>query len=185
MSHPLQNEAKDKMQKSLDSFKLELSHIRTGRASAGLLDSIEVEVYGSKMKINQVANVTAPEPRLLLIAPWDKGQIPVIEKAIMASPLDITPSNDGNVIRLPFPALTEQRRKELVKMVGKLAEETKVAVRNVRRTIVDAVKKDQKDGKIPEDDAHKLTNEVQKLTDDYCAKVDDAFKGKEAEIMEV
>jgi ribosome recycling factor len=185
MSHPLQNEAKEKMHKSLDSFKLESSHIRTGRDSTGLLESTEVEVYGAKMKINQVADITAPEPHLLLIAPWDKGQMPVIEKAIMASPLDITPSNDGNLIRLPFPALTEQRREEPVKLVSKMAEETRLAIHNVRCTIVDAIKNNQKDGKIPEDDAHNLTADVQKLTDDFCAKVDDAFKAKDAEIMEV
>lgn len=185
MPHALANEAKDKMGKSLESFKQELTHVRTGRASTGLLEGIEVDVYGTKMKINQLANVTTPEARLLVIAPWDKSQMAVIEKAIMASPLDITPSNDGNVIRIPFPPLTEDRRKDLVKMVGKTAEEAKVAVRNIRRHAVDSVKKAQKGGDIPEDDAHKLSDQIQKLTDDSCGQIDEAFKAKEAEIMEV
>ena len=185
MAHALEHEARDKMQKCLDSFKQELTHIRTGRASTGLLDSVEVEVYGTKMKINQMGNVTAPEARLLVITPWDKTQLHAIEKAIMASPLDLMPSNDGQVIRIPFPPLTEQRRKDLVKLVGKLAEEAKVAIRNVRRHVVDGVKKDQKDGKVPEDEAHKLTADIQKTTDDFCNKIDEAFKGKEEEIMEV
>jgi len=185
MRHALVKESKEKMQKSLDSFKQELSHIRTGRASVGLLDAIEVDAYGAKMKLNQLANVTAPEPRLLVIAPWDKAQIAAIERAILASPLDITPSNDGHVIRLPIPQLTEERRRELVRVVGKLEEEAKVAVRNIRRHAVDTAKKAQKDGEIPEDDAHKLTAEVQELTDAYCDKIDEAFTAKEAEIMEV
>jgi len=185
MSHALVKDTREKMQKSLDSFKEELTHIRTGRASVGLLDAVEVEVYGTRMKINQLGNVTTPEPRLLVIAPWDKTQMGVIEKAILASPLQITPSNDGHVIRIPFPPLTEERRKELVKLVGKLAEETKVAVRNVRRHSVETEKKLQKDGALPEDEAKKLSDEIQKVTDDFCAKVDEAFKAKEAEIMEV
>jgi len=185
MPHALAREAKAKMHKSVDAFGQELSHIRTGRASVGLLDAIEVDAYGAKMKINQLANATAPEPRLILITPWDKSQVGAIEKAILASNLDMTPSNDGNVIRLPFPQLTEDRRKDLVKMVGKLAEEAKVAVRNTRRHQVDAVKSAQKDGDIPEDHAHRLTAEIQNLTDDFCGKIDDAFKAKETEIMEV
>jgi ribosome recycling factor len=185
MSHALVKEAKEKMQKCLDSFQQELAHIRTGRASVGLLDAIEVDVYGARMKINQLGNITAPEPRMLVIAPWDKTQIAAIEKAIMASPLNLTPSDDGKVIRLPFPQLTEERRKELAKLVSRHAEEAKVAVRNVRRHLVDTEKKKQKEGEIPEDEAHKLTNEIQKITDDFCAKIDEAFKAKENEIMEV
>lgn len=185
MSKALEKEARDKMQKSLDAFKVELTHIRTGRASVGLLDSIEVDAYGSKMKLSQIGTVTAPEPRLLVIAPWDKSQLNAIEKAIIASPLNLTPSNDGRVIRIPFPPLTEERRKELVKHVGKLAEETRVAIRNVRRHFVETEKKMQKDGELPEDEAHKLTADIQKATDDFIVKVDEAFKAKEAEIMEV
>lgn len=185
MAHPAVAEAKEKMGKSLDAFKQELSHIRTGRASTGLLDSIEVEVYGSKMKINQLGNVTAPEPRLLVITPWDKSQMRAIEKAILASSLDVTPSNDGNVIRLPIPQLTEERRKEIVKTAGALAEEAKVAVRNIRRHDVEVIKKEQKSGEVPEDEAHRLTGEIQTLTDNCCSKIDEILKAKEAEIMEV
>lgn len=185
MANPLMKEAHDKMQKSLDALGQELMHIRTGRASAALLDTIDVEVYGTKMKINQLGNVNVPEPRLLTVTPWDKSQIGAIEKAILASPLEITPSNDGTVIRIPMPQLTEERRKDLVKLAHKLAEEARVSVRNIRRHAVDEIKQGQKDGEIPEDDAHKLTAEVQKLTDDYIGKIDAALKHKEDEIMEV
>ncbi len=185
MSHTLVKEAREKMQKSLESFKVELTHIRTGRASVGLLDGIEVDAYGNKMKINQLGNVTAPEPRMIVIAPWDKTQLHAIEKAIMASPLDIMPSNDGHVIRIPFPPLTEERRKDLVKVVGKLAEETRVSIRNVRRHEVDTAKKMQKDGELPEDEAHKVTAELQKITDEFIEKIEEVFKAKQDEIMEV
>lgn len=185
MANPLLKEAQEKMQKSLDALGSELMHIRTGRASAALLDAIDVEVYGTKMKINQVGNVTVPEPRLLTITPWDKSQIGAIERAILASPLEITPSNDGTTIRLPIPQLTEERRRELVKLAHKLGEEARVSVRNIRRHAVDEIKKSQKDGATPEDDAHKLTAEVQKITDDYIGRIDNALKHKEDEIMEV
>lgn len=185
MTNSLVKEAREKMQKSIESLKVELTHIRTGRASVGLLDAIEVDAYGNRMKINQLGNITAPEPRLLVIAPWDKTQLHAIEKAIMASPLDLMPSNDGHVIRVPFPPLTEERRKDLVKLIGKFAEETRVAVRNVRRHEVDTAKKMQKDGDLPEDEAHKVTAELQKLTDEFIGKIDEVFKAKQDEIMEV
>jgi ribosome recycling factor len=185
MGHEAVKEAKIKMQKSLEAFQHELTTIRTGRASVGLLDVVDVEAYGSKMKINQLGTVTAPEPRLLVITPWDKALINTIEKAIKASPLELNPSNDGQVIRVPIPQLTEQRRKDLAKFVGKLAEEARVAIRNSRRHAVDEIKAQQKDGKIPEDDAHKLTAEIQKATDDFIDKVEEALKAKEEEIMEV
>jgi len=185
MPSDLEKEAREKMLKSLESYKQELTHIRTGRASVGLLDTIEVEVYGTRMKLNQLGNVTAPEPRLLVVAPWDKTQLGAIEKAILTSPLELTPSNDGHVIRIPFPPLTEQRRKDLVKLVGKLAEEAKVSIRNVRRHLVDEAKKRQKDGQLPEDQAHKVTADLQKLTDDFCIKIDEVFNAKQDEIMEV
>ncbi len=178
-------DAKDKMAKSLEALRQELTHIRTGRASTGLLDGIEVTAYGAKMKLNQLANITAPEPRLLVISPFDKTQVPAIERAIMASPLELTPSNDGNVIRLPFPQLTEERRKDLVKLIGKYGEETRVAVRNIRRHHMDEIKKEQKEGLIHEDDAHKLTAEIQKATDDTIEKIEETLKAKEEEIMEV
>lgn len=185
MENALTQEAKTKMGKSLEAFQQELASIRTGRASVGLLDGIEVDAYGTKMKLNQVGTVAAPEARLLMVTPWDKTQIPAIERAILASPLELTPSNDGNVIRIPIPQLTEERRKDLVKLTGKLAEEARVAVRNIRRHLVDEVKKQQKDGDIPEDDAHKLTAQIQEITDEYTGKIDEALQSKEEEIMEV
>lgn len=185
MATAYEKEARRKMEKALEAFRHELTTIRTGRASVGLLDSVDVEVYGAKMKINQLATVTAPEARLLVITPWDKSQLGVIEKAIIASPLDLTPSNDGQVIRVPLPQLTEERRKELVKMVGKLAEETRVSVRNVRRHVIEDIKKAQKEGELPEDDAHRETERIQELTDEYVGKIDAALKHKEEEIMEV
>lgn len=185
MDHPAIREAREKMQKSFENFHREITHIRTGRASVGLLDTIEVEVYGQKMKLNQLATIAAPEARLLTVQPWDKSQMRTIEKAIQASPLEITPSNDGTIIRLPIPQLSEERRKEYVKLVGKLAEEARVSIRNIRRNEMEVIKKQQKDGDIPEDDAHKLTDELQKVTDEFTGKIDEAFKSKEAEIMEV
>ncbi|MEX2015588.1 MAG: ribosome recycling factor [Candidatus Hydrogenedentales bacterium] len=185
MANAITREAREKMEKSLHNFQHELTQIRTGRASVGLLDAIEVDVYGSRMRINQLGTVTAPEARLLVIQPWDKSQISAIEKAIQMSPLDLNPNNDGALIRIPLPQLTEERRKDLAKFIGKLAEETRVAVRNIRRTEMDAIRKRQKDGEIPEDDAHKLSDEVQKITDEYIKKVDETLKSKEEEIMEV
>ena len=185
MAHEIVGDVREKMEKSLQAFRQELVHIRTGRASVGLLDNIDVDAYGSKMKLNQVATVTAPEARMLMVQPWDKTQLAAIEKAIQSSPLDITPSNDGNVIRLPMPQLTEDRRKDLMKVVGKMAEEARISVRNIRRHEVEAAKKLQKDGDLPEDDAHRLTADIQKITDEYVAKIDDAVKSKDAEIMEV
>ena len=137
------------------------------------------------MKLNQLANVTAPEARMLVVQPWDKSQITAIEKAILASSLDITPGNDGKIIRLPLPPLTEERRKDLVKVVGKLGEETKVSVRNIRRHEVEEIKKRHKDGNIPEDDAHKMIDDIQKITDEFVTKIDGTLKTKEEEIMEV
>jgi ribosome recycling factor len=174
-----------KMQKSLEAFQQEILNIRTGRAASNLLDSIEVDVYGSIMKLNQLATVNAPEARLLIVQPWDKGQIAAIEKAIQASPLGLQPANDGVVIRIPMPELSEERRREYVKLIGKLAEDSRVSIRNIRRTEMETIKKEQKDGDIPEDDARKLTDQLQKLTDSYIAKIDEAFKAKEADIMAI
>ena len=185
MVNELCEETRTKMEKSLEAFRQELVHIRTGRASAGLLDNIEVEVYGSTMKLNQLATINVPEPRMLVVQPWDKSQITAIEKALQASPLNITPNNDGNVIRLPMPDLTEERRKALVKVVSKLAEEARVSVRNIRRHEVESAKKMQKSGELPEDDAHKLTSEIQKITDTFVGQIDDALVSKESDIMAV
>jgi len=185
MSSKLADEARQRMHKSLEAFQHELTTIRTGRASIGLLDTIEVEVYGSKMKLNQLGTVSAPEARLLVVTPWDKSQIGAIERAIQTSPLELNPSNDGKVIRIPLPQLTEERRRDLTKLVSRLAEEARVSVRNIRRHFVDEVKEKQKDGEIPEDDAHKLTAEIQKVTDDTIHEIDAVLKAKEEEIMEV
>jgi ribosome recycling factor len=182
MQHKLVTEAREKMQKSLETFQEEIVHIRTGRATSGLVDAIEVDAYGQKMRLNQMASINVPEPRLISIQPWDKGMIGPIEKAIMQSPLGVTPENDGTQIRVPLPELSEDRRKEYVKLIGKLAEEARVAVRNVRRHELEAIKKDKA---IPEDEAHRLGDEIQKATDDFVGKIDTAYKAKEAEIMEV
>ena len=173
------------MYKCVDAFHEEMNNIRSGRATAGLLDVVEVEVYGSRMKLNQLATVTAPDPNLLVVDLWDKSQITVIEKAIMQSPLGLNPSNDGKVIRLPIPPLSEERRRELVKAAKEHVEEAKIAVRNVRRHAIEQLKKLQKDGELPEDDAHRMTDEVQKLTDNHIEMIDNTFKAKEEAIMEV
>ncbi len=185
MPHKIVREAETKMAKSVEAFQQEMGSIRTGRATAGLLDVVDVEVYGARMKINQLGTVTVPDPHLIVIDLWDKSQIHAVEKAILASPLGLNPSNDGRVIRVPIPPLSEERRKDLVKVAKKHVEEAKIAIRNIRRHAVDEIKKAQKDGEIPEDDAHHLTDEVQKLTDKFTVKIDEAFAAKETDIMEV
>ena len=178
-------QAKDKMEKSLAAFGRELASIRAGRANAALLDRITVDYYGAPTPINQLGGISVPEARLLVITPYDKSILGEIEKAIMKSDIGITPTNDGNVIRLAIPALTEDRRKELVKVVKKEAEEAKVAVRNVRRDANDDLKKLEKNGEVTEDDLRGYGDDIQKLTDEFIAKVDDAAKEKEQEILSV
>lgn len=185
MAHPVLQEATEKMGKSVVAFQSEMGNIRTGRASAGMLDIVDVDVYGSRMKINQLGTVSVPDPHLIVIDLWDKSQMAVVERAIMTSGLDFTPSNDGHVIRIPIPPLNEERRKDLVKVAGKYVEEAKVACRSIRRHAIDTLKKLQKDGEIPEDDAHRLTDAVQKLTDSHTEQIDAVYKAKEADIMEV
>lgn len=184
MAHPLLKEAESKMDKSVENLQQELSGIRTGRATPTLLDVVHVDAYGSKMKINQLGTVTVPDAHLIVIDLWDKSLIGAVEKAIMASPLGVTPSNDGRLIRIPIPPLSEERRKELIKVVHKIAEEARVAVRNIRRNILDELKKEQKESKITEDDLHKLSDEVQKITDKHIEKIDQIVKAKEKDIME-
>jgi ribosome recycling factor len=176
---------KDKMEKAVSSLSRELASVRAGRASANLLDKISVEYYGAPTPVNQLASISVPEARLLVIQPYDKTVLGDIEKAILKSDLGLTPSNDGSLIRLSIPALTEERRKELVKLVKKYAEEAKVAVRNIRRDGNDDLKKLEKDGNITEDELRSNTESVQKLTDEYIVKVDNVAKDKEKEIMEV
>ncbi|KGR86446.1 ribosome recycling factor [Lysinibacillus odysseyi] len=185
MTKQVLDQAKEKMTKSLAAFSRELASIRAGRASASLLDRITVDYYGAPTPINQLAGVSVPEARLLVITPYDKTILGEIEKAILKSDIGITPTNDGNVIRLAIPALTEDRRKELVKVVKKEAEEAKVAVRNVRRDANDDLKKLEKNGEITEDDLRGYSDDIQKLTDEYIAKVDETAKEKEKEILSV
>ncbi len=175
----------DKMEKTAGVLKHELSSLRAGRANPSILDRVTVEYYGSQSPLSQLANISAPEPRVLMISPWDSKSIPAIEKAIQKSDLGINPSNDGKVIRLVVPQLTEERRKELVKLVKKYSEEAKVAVRNLRREANDQIKKLKKDSKITEDELKKSEDETQKLTDKFIKELDKITEAKEKEIMEV
>ncbi len=178
-------EMAEKMEKSVDSFKKELSKVRTGRASISLLDGISVDAYGSPMPMNQVATMTIPESRMIAIQPWDPQMVPAIEKAIMASNLGLAPANDGKVIRLTIPQLTEERRKELVKQVRKVAEEFRVSIRSIRREAIDILKQQKKDKEISEDDLFKLQDDAQKETDTYVKEIDAVTEHKEIEMMEV
>ncbi len=185
MIKELMKETEDKMKKVIDVYRKDLATLRAGRATPALLDKIAVDYYGSMTPINQMANISAPEPRLLIIQPWDKKSISDIERAIMKSDLGMTPVNDGNVIRLSVPHLTTERRNDLVKVIRKKAEETRVIVRNMRRDSNDFVKKAEKDSDISEDDAKKAQVDIQKLTDKYIKEIDDVTTGKEKEVMEV
>jgi ribosome recycling factor len=175
----------EKMVKSVEALKLDLNRIRTGRASLSLLDGITVDAYGSTMPINQLATLTIPESRLIVIQPWDPQVLGPIEKAILKSDLGLTPVNDGKLIRISIPQLTEERRKEMVKRVKKIAEEYRVAIRNLRRESNDALKKQKENKEISEDEMFKLQDEVQKVTDKFVKNIDDIAVGKEQEVMEV
>lgn len=174
-----------RMDKTIEALKHEFASIRTGRASTALLDKVMVDYYGTPSPINQVANVTAPEPRLILVKPWEKSMIGPIEKAVLQSDLGLNPSNDGDTIRLAIPQLTEECRKELVKVVSKKAEEAKVAVRNIRRDANDALKKEEKAKTITEDDAKQGQDKIQKLTDKKIKVIDDLKDKKEKDVLEV
>jgi ribosome recycling factor len=174
-----------KMDRAIEALRREFQSVRTGKASAQLLDVVRVEAYGSQVPLNQVATVSAPEARLLVIQPWDPKMIGPIEKAIQLSDLGLNPSNDGKIVRLPIPALTEERRREFVKLLHKMAEEARVAVRQVRKDSNDEIKRRQKDGEISEDQARREQDEVQKLTDQHVQKVEELLKHKEAEVLEV
>ncbi len=176
---------KARMDKALSDFQHDMASIRTGRASLGLLDHIRVDYYGSPMPLNQVANLHVPEPALITIQPWDVSMVGPIEKAIRISDLGLNPANDGKVIRLPIPPLTEERRKEMVKRLHHAAEDHRVAVRNIRRDGNEAVKKLLKDKKVTEDEEKKAHDEIQKLTDGYMQKIDQASASKEKEILEI
>ena len=179
------NQYEEKMKKSLANLEEEYGAIRAGRANPRILDRIQVDYYGTPTSLQGVANISVPEARMIQIQPWDAGLIKDIEKAILASDLGLTPANDGKVIRLVFPELTEERRKELVKDVKKKGEEAKVAIRNIRRDANDAVKKEAKANEISEDDQQQLEDKIQKLTDEYVKKIDQAIDAKSTEVMTV
>lgn len=178
-------EARAHMEKAIEALRRDFSSVRTGKASPSLLDSIRVDAYGSKMPLNQVASVNAPEARMIVVQPWDKGLMGEIEKAIRTSDLGLNPANDGSVIRVPIPALTEERRRDMVKVLHKLAEEGRIAVRHARQEANKDIKKSQQASELGEDEARRQEADVQKLTDEYIARVDQLLKSKEAEVMEV
>ncbi len=185
MLESVYKETRENMGKSITALKKDLNKVRTGRASLSLLDGILVDYYGTQTPINQMASLSVPESRLIIIQPWDITVIKEIEKAILKSDLGLTPSNDGKIIRISIPALTEERRKELVKIVRKICEDDKVAVRNIRRDSNELIKGLKKDGDISEDDAFKAQDQVQKITDEHIKLInDDIFKEKEKEILE-
>ncbi len=185
MIDDLLQDAERRMDKSVEAAAHEFTTVRTGRASAGLLDRIEIDYYGQKTPLKQLATVNVPESRLLTVQPYDPGSVKTIERAIQESDLGLTPSNDGKVIRLPIPQLTEERRKELVKVVKHLAEEGRVAVRNIRRDVMHDLKELVKEGDVGDDEERRAEERAQKLTDDHVKRIDELLKRKEEEIMEV
>lgn len=178
-------EAKRRMDGALKALDADFATVRTGRASVHLLDKVVVDAYGSEMPLNQVATVHVPEARLLTVQPFDKSLMKSIEKALMEAQLGLTPSNDGQLIRLPIPSLTEERRKEYVKLAHKMAEDARIAVRNVRRDILHDVKRQEKEGELSKDEVARASDEVQKVTDREVKSIDEALARKEAEILEV
>jgi len=176
---------KTRMEKAVEDFRKELASQRTGRANVHMLDTIHVDAYGSQMPLTQVGNISAPEPNLITITPWDMGLMSAIEKAIRSSDLGFNPQNDGKVIRVPVPALTEERRKDMVKHLGKVLEEHRTAVRNIRRDGNDAIKKAMKDKKISEDEERGSLDQMQKVTDDEIKKMEEMLRVKEKEVMQV
>lgn len=185
MSHQIVKDAEDRMSKTVESTREELAKIRTSKASTAILDTVRVEAYGSSMPLNQVASLSTPDPRLITVQPWDRSLVNEIEKAILKADLGLNPSNDGTMIRVPIPPLNEERRQEYVKLCRKLAEEGRVAIRNIRRDANEHLKKLEKNHEMPEDQSHRLQDETQKATDKHIAQVDEILKHKEAEIMEV
>ena len=178
-------DANSRMNKSLEALRIELSKIRSGKATTALLDGIKVEYYGSMTPINQVANVTVLDAHTLSITPWDKSVVPVVDKAILEANIGFNPVSDGTNLKIPVPPLNEERRKELVKLVKKFGEETKIAVRNVRRDANEHLKREEKNKKISEDQLKEAEDKIQKLTDEHVQQVDELLKHKEKEIMEV
>lgn len=182
---PSLKEARSRMEDALEALRREFATVRTGKATPALLDTVRVEAYGSKMPINQVATVHTPEPALLVVQPFDKSIMGEIERAIQMADLGLNPNNDGTVIRIPIPALTEERRKEFVKLLHKMAEEGRVSIRHARKTARDEIQKRMKDHEIGEDDGHRQLDEVDKLTQEFTERIDDLLKRKEHEVLAV
>jgi ribosome recycling factor len=185
MLEEVSQKAKDHMHKTLESLHRDLAGIRTGKANPALLDAIKVDYFGQQVPLKQVASIAVPDPRLITLQPWDKNVVSEIEKAIMNSELGLNPQSDGTLIRLPIPPLTEERRRDLVKVVKRMGEEAKIAVRNIRRDANDQIKKLEKAHDIGEDLMHTKQEDIQKLTDDFIKKVDESVETKEQEIMEI
>jgi ribosome recycling factor len=179
------NETNQRMNKAIESLKKDLTRIRTGRATPALLDGVTVDYYGSQMAIAQVANISVPDARMVVVQPWEKNMLTPIEKAIQTSDLNLNPQNDGNLIRLPIPPLSEERRKDLFKSCKKIGEDSKVAIRNIRRDQNEKIKKAEKDKLVTQDESKKGQDEIQKITDKFIKSVDDLLVNKEKEIMEV
>jgi len=185
INHPQIKDAKLRMDKTIDAFRLEISKIRTGKATTTLLDGIKVDYYGTPSPLNQVANVSVLDAHTISITPWDKSMVQTIDKAILASDLGLNPISDGTNLKIPIPPLTEERRRDFVKLVKKFGEESKVALRNVRRDVNEHLKKIEKEKKITEDELKEAEKETQKLTDEHITKIDEIIKHKEKDIMEV
>jgi ribosome recycling factor len=182
---PTQREARTQMEKAVEAVRREFGTVRTGKASPSLLDTVRVDAYGSKLPLNQVATVSVPEPRMLVVQTWDKGLMSAVEKAIRSAELGLNPASDGNVIRVPIPPLNEERRREMVRLVHKLAEEGRIAIRHARQEANKAVRALEQAHEIGEDEARRRLDEIQKLTDEHIARVDQLLKAKEEEVMEV
>ncbi len=185
MSHAVLTELKPKLEKCIKAFQNDLQKMRTGRASLAMLEDVRVDYYGTLTPLNQVATLNIPEPRLITIAPWESKIIPEIEKAILKADLGVSPVNDGKLVRLPIPPLTEERRKDLVKMVKKMGEESKVALRHGRREAMDQIKKLEKDSHLPQDEAKHLSEEVEKIIHQFVEQIDKMVAHKEKELLEV
>ncbi len=185
MIEEIHKRAKGKMEDAIENFHYELNKIRTGKASASILDGIKVNYYGSIVPLKQAASISVPEIRLITVQPWDKSMINEIEKAILKSDIGLTPVNDGHIIRLPIPSLTEERRKELVKQAKRIGEEVRVSIRNARREANDSLKTAEKESKISEDNSYNAQETIQELTNDFIKKVDEILDKKEIEIMEI
>ncbi len=182
---PVIDQVRDQMEAAVDAMRREFASVRTGKASPALLDTVRVDAYGAKTPLNQVASINTPEPRLIVVQPWDKSLIGDIERAIRAADLGLNPSNDGNVIRVPIPPLSEERRKDMVRLLHRIAEEGRISVRHARQEANKDIKRQESEHEISEDEARRQLAEVQRLTDEYVGRIDDLMQSKEAEILEV